>query len=801
MASSKLIYRIACGLAALILLTTSMPSVTRGCGPSYYYAVFSYGLYPDYPLDGFAGGNLGVVNPGFARSYLYVAYRYLSDKPFDSTENKALLRLWEERLNRQSGFDVREDAAKPWLEARKAVQGSKAVNIHSYASLPGADYDFFLNVTPDAFRVAAETLADRIKKFGADSKIVADWLAAQDMVFSNSPMEVQAEVGKRKPGNALLPDLPAPGLPALAKADRMYQRACAHFYAGNYDQALQLYRLISNDSTSPWSKTSAFMVARCLLRKATLTANRGVDGMQTALAETELKTILNNSDLKEFHASASRLLAYVAIRARPEARLGELANSLRQTGQGDALFQRLWDYTLLLDNYGDPKEGGYPPVKIPKTPPASNFEPRHGTIAQNDMTDWILAFQSKEPKALDYSLEKWRVTISLPWLVSCLTKMRVGHKGFDEVLQASERVPTGSPGFATVAFHRSRLFAASGNRDKAREIVDAVVSRPGLLTRPALNLFLAERMNLARSLDDLLLYAAREPAAVILWSPDDESGIPKDLEKLTDLKHYRKGERLIDADGATVLNRDLPLDTLTTIAESDKLDPNVRREIAIAAWTRAILLDRPRNGKRLAAVLERLVPEVGKEDLRAYVDAKGDEARRIAAIYILLKTPGLTPVIGVGLPREVPINEVGQLQDYGRWWCAQPKPEYVIDWGRRLQERAGVIGMPLGLLYPDGKVTAPAFLSGDDKQAAAREWQALSTLDNAPNFMGRQVLSWAQRHPDDPRVPEALHLVVRAIRYGCVDPRTPSDLSRRAFQMLHQKYPKSGWTAKTKYWY
>jgi hypothetical protein len=61
-------------------------------------------------------------------------------------------------------------------------------------------------------------------------------------------------------------------------------------------------------------------------------------------------------------------------------------------------------------------------------------------------------------------------------------------------------------------------------------------------------------------------------------------------------------------------------------------------------------------------------------------------------------------------------------------------------------------------------------------------------------------MAWAQRTSDDPRVPEALHLAVRATRFGCTDADTGT-FSKAAFDLLHQRYPKSSWAQKTKYWY
>ncbi len=63
-----------------------------------------------------------------------------------------------------------------------------------------------------------------------------------------------------------------------------------------------------------------------------------------------------------------------------------------------------------------------------------------------------------------------------------------------------------------------------------------------------------------------------------------------------------------------------------------------------------------------------------------------------------------------------------------------------------------------------------------------------------------KVLAWAKASPDDQRIPEALHYVVRATRYGCGDDKT-SSYSKQAFQLLHSRYPKSEWTKRTPYFY
>jgi hypothetical protein len=97
-------------------------------------------------------------------------------------------------------------------------------------------------------------------------------------------------------------------------------------------------------------------------------------------------------------------------------------------------------------------------------------------------------------------------------------------------------------------------------------------------------------------------------------------------------------------------------------------------------------------------------------------------------------------------------------------------------------------------------LTYPDFLSDAQKSAAGAELKRLSAVGPAPNYLVAQAIRWANINADDPRAPEALHLAVRATRYGCKDEKTGS-FSKQAYDALHKKYPESAWAQKTKYWY
>ncbi|PYS25155.1 MAG: hypothetical protein DMF72_02655 [Acidobacteria bacterium] len=96
-------------------------------------------------------------------------------------------------------------------------------------------------------------------------------------------------------------------------------------------------------------------------------------------------------------------------------------------------------------------------------------------------------------------------------------------------------------------------------------------------------------------------------------------------------------------------------------------------------------------------------------------------------------------------------------------------------------------------------VIAPQFLKAT-QTLAEKQYADLQALGTAPNFLCRVAIDWATKNPNDPRAPEALHLAVRATRYGCTDQET-GKWSKAAFDLLHRKYPNTTWANATKYWF
>src|SRR5438046_1343647 len=68
----KMINKLSCrALIALALIASTsllLPQSSQACGPFFTDAIFVYTKHPDFPLERFAKGQLGVLRPSYARS-------------------------------------------------------------------------------------------------------------------------------------------------------------------------------------------------------------------------------------------------------------------------------------------------------------------------------------------------------------------------------------------------------------------------------------------------------------------------------------------------------------------------------------------------------------------------------------------------------------------------------------------------------------------------------------------------------------------------------------------------------------
>ncbi|MCB1307284.1 MAG: hypothetical protein KDK30_03845 [Leptospiraceae bacterium] len=797
-------------LALPALLSLALFTVpVQPCGPQFPQAIFTYNVHPDMPLTAFAAGQPGIIEPEFARSYLVVAYRALTKQPLNALEQKAAVRLWSARLNHGSDdtswledaslsenesndTDCPDGQLQCWLAARRTVSDVpdiKLDDLRVYRRISDQYYGQFRNCLPDAFRYARTTLRQRSERLGADDRAVRAWVLAQDRVFQNcsAAESIPPETGARD---------------VLLQADRQYQIASAYFYALRFQEAERHFRQIAADANSPHRLLARYLVARTLIRRASLQTEPGQPERKAlyAAAERELDGILACEACRDWHASARELLHLVRYRAFPEKLLADLPALL---GQPSRDFGRYLDeYTRALDRVLVSYERGEQSLE---------------QIVQNrDMTDWILHFQSvallPDPDpALAHSLERFRQTDSVAWLLAALSKVDANHPATGELLRAAEQMRPDHPGYISIFYHRMRLKLAAGQYETVRTELDNLLKERRTRFAPAtLNRFLTLRMRVAVDMNDFARHATRRPATI---TSNTYEQIPFDWEQ-----EGPRTDPLFDLDAVMYINQRFALSDWMELADNDRIPERLRHEILAAGFVRAFLIGNDTLAQAFAEPLSKNRAAL-KDDLELYLKSDANRAQ-LMGLLVILRNPGLRPYVNSGLPRDVAINEIHNYRD--NWWCAvrrpneqttnsnpaNPKPTglnidkevYELNNRYSLHRMAWWDQQYALLLFNRTPFNNLPFLSAEQRSQASQQWNRMQSMETAPNLLIARLLHIADRHRADDLLPEALHLAVRATRYGCTDDHT-TQYSQRAFQYLHRHFPDSAWTRKTPYYY
>jgi hypothetical protein len=752
-------------MLAIFAGLVSNPPDLSSCTSGIPAAAFTFWNMPEDAAGRFARGQLGILQPAFPRFYLIVAYRHLAGIGLNAEERTA---LFGPQSASESPWSAQpSDAVQKWQKTRALVAGFEAPpRIATFKTISGNNYYVgYLNCGDNAFLNAAKTLEDRGRQLGLNSPAVKDWIAAQDQVFANCS------------GGPSIP-VSLPGAATrLMRADREYQIAAAHFYAGHNDIAKPMFLAIAKDRSSPWSGIAPYLVARSLIREATLGVNGpGIDREKLTAAEAQLQSILHDVSRPALHPAAERLLAYVGLRLYPVRRMHELALALLRKDSQATMQQNVIDYRFLYDQF----EKG-------------NFGGIEALPSSDDLTAWILAFQSRDADAAGKAVSAWRAKPTAPWLVLALSKAGPDDPAASELIAAARQVRRDSPAYATIAFHAIRLLVESKRTGEAREWLDKLLAgdRTATLTS-SLNLFRAERMRVAATWDEFLTYALRTPVGTAYEFVQYTGNARPDAED-EGFSPPAKSRPGFDVDATRILNEQTPLSLWLDAARRETLPRPVRREVAVAGWVRAALLGDGKTARQLMPALEDLAPEL-KQLLHAYADAPDSRARAFAAVFLMLRTPGMRPYVQVAFGRSAPLEKVDEFRD--NWWCstALVSNRLVPDYYRQ----ASVLNDPLRLLYTNG-APLEQFLPADERARGQNEWLQLSKMPAAPEYLAGLTIDWVKSAPGDPRAPEALHLAVRATRYGCVTEK--SRFSKEAFELLRRRYPNSEWARKTKFWF
>jgi hypothetical protein len=724
--------------------------VAWNCGPFLPMAVFSYARHPDLPRTRFLEGDLGVLRPTYAQSYLVVAYRYMSGVGLTEREREGVRDYWRDRATGRADHDE-TDWYRNWTELVDRVNGGPPApkTAETYVEAPLAYqprlHAWVINCAEDAFRTAVRTYESRSRQFGAQSRGVRLWMAAQQKVFENCEMD-----------NPALPAQTEPDLPELFRQDRAYQIAAAHLYAGHAQQAVSAFQAIASDAASPWSEISAYLAVRARLRGA---ENEG----DLKRVRDESLAILGNPKLVRIHGMTRTLLRRADVGAQRTGTFRELARSLAGPNEDGSIREDLWDYTDMFDTLAGSPEA-----------------------ADEDLTDWIYTFQQNTPEATQHAWARWRERKSLPWLVAALEKANSRDTGIKELMEDARGVSPQSPVFVTVAYHRLRLSVAAGQKAQSRAELDGLLAgRPVKLPASARNMFQPLRMTVAPTLDDFFQFLPRVP--VLETDNMDDAEWPREAPK--------RAKPLIDPDGANALNEAVPLRQWAAALQTQRLPGELRKRLAMTMFARAAFASQWKELDSAATLLEGIRPDL--KDLLAGVKAARDEReKKFAAAFLLLHAPEAKVYARAGSERAAQDRRLDNYRD--NWWC--PDAADYESGNFLLRDRFSEYATPEESKGPpQRRGIPPAFLSAADLQQAAEERARLRNAGSALKALGSTAVEWARSHKEDPRVPEALALTVRAARYGCSD-KDDWKVTKAAFQFLHLNYGRSEWARKTPIW-
>ena len=764
--SKRPVLRMAIGLCLSLNLLPVL-----ACGPFFDDAVFYLRSHPDAPMKRFLSGSLGVLEPTYARSYLIFAYRYLQDKPLTAAERASAYDLLCYRLG-MANIDPRSEVSPReagsgvdvWNNARKKVKGARVREFSSwdtFRNIDGEDYISYLNCTPDAFITAAATLDKRISTYGADSAEVKAWLEAQDQVFSHcSSSGYNYEKKQQNPPPPFPATLPAT-VPLAQRQDRFYQLAASRFYAGEFEVARALFREIAADKASPWHQIAEYMVARTYIREGTLAKDvaKGQKLLQQAM--DILDGLMRKPEFASFSSSIEDLRHFLLIRLRRDGTFKDLSSKIVSDGLGDKFGKSVGDYTFILDRYFN--ESG---DESSETHEIEDKKVRE-LVRGEDLSNWLWSFSDTSEAGLSEARSQYSSKKSLPWLLALATKIKGADKQAPELIKALAAVPQRSSGYIHARYHLARLNLERGaaNARPARAIIDGVINSD--IPPSARAKFATLKLETAADLSDFLSLSYVAPAAVVSgWNtiemPENAPEVEKGLK-------YRYEKPLLLPLSADFINYRLNLSDFLKAAAGPTIPAGRKFDFAQAAFTRAFLLNDMAQLLKAQSLMKASQSAFARSlDIGA---AASPEEKRFSAAFFLLQNPGARPYVTGGIPRATEFNHI---DDYSDNW-----------WGTPAVSSEGL---------KDCKVSLPASKGVDV------ELKTMQKTGAAPTFLSQVVLDFARNHPSDARVPEALHMVVKATRFGSGDDNT-SKASAAAFKLLHSKYKGNPWTKKTPYHY
>jgi hypothetical protein len=718
-------------------------------------------------------GRLGLVTAGSPERLLYLDWRLLHGLRIGDRAGRMLTApCCDDLAPRAPPAPLSRTGPDGWSDARALVPGAPGIASYIATERPGPDYTTIPNCFDDAFDTAAATLRDRVAHHGGEAAAIRAWLATQDAVFAAC-----GSAGVALP--AAMADAPA-----WLAADRAYQEAAFALYNFRTAEAASRFAAIARDPHSPWQPMGLYLGVRAFWREALASPNPAT----FAYARTAIG-VLDQAPPGSFgHAQTQRMLRALAFRDRPAALLAELDHELNLAEPSTDIDLSLTDYLHLAARPG----------------------------AKPAAADWIQTLHAppgRRVEALGHARERWSATRDPAWLIAALGLVGPGDAAAASLAAEAARIAPDQPAWLTAQYHAIRLTIAAADPEATRARLDAILARQDLSLTER-NLFTAARMQVATDLADFARLALRRPYCIEYdgnCAADDFAAYAGTLGRIGGNGPWVG----LGADARAAIDL-LPLADRIALSRTAALPATLRLDIALTGFARAVQLQDDGAIDLLAADLAASLPQM-RQEMRAVAAAPPGPARRFAEYFVMAKLPGLRPNLA-GYTR--PEGNVPEFQ--GQWvdWmilprsrtaptAPQPSADAYLHDAEWLGDDADTNDLVcLGECGPGAfPARLPPFAAASrDRAAAERAALVTGTTDGHGHPLALppgtvavwdEALEYARAHPGDPRAPELLYWLIHVARWG----GNHDHLGRRAFQLLHARYPASSWARRSPYYY
>lgn len=745
-----------CALGILLCCLAGFHSALA-CGPFFYEVGLSDQGIVDIAPRQLRKGDLGVIRPGLAWQDLVLIYRGLRGLPVEAEPQSG---------RAPSGRAPVKGALPDWLDVRGQLQGIPAPPkiAEGYET---ASYVWVRRISAHARQTAARTLDRLLQAHGPNDPAVRDWVLAQDQVFASAP------------GKPLIP--PEVNDPPWLVEERQYQIAAARFYANLWAEARADFLRIAEDAASPWRPWGRYLAARCLIREAQLVnPELPADRMRQLYREAGslLESLLRDPSCVEVHGPAEELLELARYRFEPEVLLVEF---LLEEEREQPRWPEAQANEKIQDAFDFVRRAGREAGVVAGSESADNL------MAASDLGLWIGALARQVPWKTDAgaALRRWETLRTPLWLIAALATAEPADRGLD-ALKAAAREADGDPRLGpTIRWHLLRLEIGALEGVALATRLDRALKEERDLPPWAVNELRSRRQAGAADTATWLALASRK---IVTLNGFDGQGpfLPSEAPGSPPAEVF-------DFETAKALTQGLPLARIPSLLGDSRIPIPAREEIAKAAWTRAVLLDAWGSARKLSPLLH---PELRKAAGEA-LQGSNPLDLKFRALLLFLDWPGLRPQVDVGFGRQyasvqgdkhrASLGQFDVLRD--NWWCSLRERESR----ERENRQSGVAGRVTTTQIPG--------LTPEERSAAEAEWNRILQVPGAQTWFGTVALAYAAAHPKDPRVPRALSGFVRSTRSPQCPDKEMSALGKRAFTLLHKRYPDSEWAGKTPYWF